>query len=294
MTINKGITLPSVGLSISDIYLLNKKGINTVFLASDSMSKTTENYKKIRESKTEIVVLDIGWGTFDQDYWKQRIDAFDCPYYYMDEPYAARINYYIENRQMSKNEAKESVYKDIVFRRDYIKRKRPNSKFVIGDIREVMKKDYVPIDDVYYTYTSYTNNIYIPILDKALPFGLGNQSPAIARLYKKVNGRVPFIWVYGGNKLLCHPDEYSKLINTCKKLNIPTAVMYARDGLGSEKYSFNKVNRKQLLEYIDHFLNEETPYTILEWWKRFFYRLGLSFSELFKTWNFKKFFNKLF
>jgi len=292
MTKHKGIILPGSGLDYSDLENLYQSGIDSVYVQSDSIEVTQERIKIIKEVGIKNIILDIGWGTYDQTQWKERIEMFDVPYYYMDEPYLVRTKWYMQNRGESEFEALRHTSMDIKLRRDLVKFKRPGSKFVIGDIRALLDKDYKPIDDVWYTYTSYTNNIYIPIIGKAIAIGLGNQSPAIKRLYKNVQGRVPFVWVFGKNKLLCHPDEFHKISKTCDNLNIPMQILYTQDG--SEKYKFNSITRADVLEYIEHFIKEEKPYTFWEWWKRLGHRLSLSFGELFRTWNFKEFFDKLF
>jgi len=252
-----------------DLPWLVEKGFTAFVIGGDLESiKNKIQYATQWEVKTTIV--DIAGGN-----WKSIVDAVDSKYYYHDEPYLYKVP--------------ESL---LIEKLDYIKRERPNSKFVIGDIRAIQKWNYKPINNLYYTYTSYTDNWYLPLLGIAIPIGLGNQSPSIRRIHKKVEGRIPFIWAYGQNKLLCHPDEYHKLRKTCDKLDIDLMILYLGDGSG--KYEFNAISEEQLLLNIDHFLNDTKPYTTSEWWQRLNERLRLSINELLTNWNFKEFIDHLF
>ena len=224
-----------------------------------------------REQGIKILIADVR----DPETWKETVDLIDAEYYYFDEPYLYDV-----------------PEKELTDRIEYIKEKRPNSKFVIGDIRAIQNWKYKPIKDLYYTYSSYTDNWYLPLLGIAIPIGLGNQSPAIRRIHKKVEGRFPFIWVYGQNKLLCHPDEYHKLRPTCDDLGIDLMMLYLGDG--SDKYIFNSVSRTQVLENIDNFLRDDKPYTRKQWWQGLGHRLRLSFRHLKETKSFKEFIDKLF
>lgn len=214
------------------------------------------------------------------DEWKTTINLIDSAYYYIDEPYIfGRSDDYI------------------IEKRDYILFRRPSSKLVVGDVRHIQKTSYKPIDGVYYTYTAYTNNWKIDLfgLDLVLPFGGPDQSPSIKRIYKKTGGRVPFIWVYGQNKIFCHPDEYSKLYQTCEDLGINIMILYLGDGASYDsKYFLNRVSESELLENINNFIHNKRPYTIFSWLSRFFRRLYLSLQELKRTKDLKHFINTLF
>jgi hypothetical protein len=224
----------------------------------------------------EFVVSDIA----DKNQWKQIVDNINAEYYYIDEPYT--MGHHSDD--------------ELIQKLNYITSKRPSSKFVIGDIRVIQEKKYIPIPGLNYVYTSYTNNWLIPILDKCIPIGGPNQSPSIKRIYKKTRGAVPWIWVYGQNKIFCHPDEYHKIFKTAEELKIDILFLYISDGItgDNDKYRFNVVSKCELWDNINHFIKNEKPYTLLEWWKRFFYRLSLSFKYLFRTWDFKDFINTLF
>ena len=264
------------GLSLrTDLPQLVSRGINGVLIAGDIATKPSD-CEFARQCGVDFLIVDVSW----KPQMKQTVDQIDAEYYYIDEPYAMKHH--------SDEELKEIV--------DYIKLKRPNSKFIIGDIRVIQEKKYKPIPGLYYTYTSYINNWFIPIVDKCLPFGGPDQSPSLRRIHKKTGGMVPFIWVYGQNKLLCHPDEYHKLYKTGEELGVDFLMFYAGDGgSGAEdKYRLNQVTKAQLWDNLDHFIKNEKPYTFTEWWKRFFNRWAVSFSYLFKTWNFKDFINTLF
>ncbi len=257
-----------------DLLWIVNKGFDTIYIGGD----IEEKRKKVAHSikcGIKTIILDISY----KPQWKQVIDEFDVEYYYIDEPYATRNH--------TEDELQERI--------DYIAQKRPNSKFVVGDIRIIQEKKYKPLNKLYYVFTSYTDNWLIPIWDKAIAFGFPNQSPSIKRIHKKTNGKVPWIWVYGQNKIFCHPDEYDKLYKTAKELNIPILMLYLGDGASNNsKYKFNVVSEVEMLNNIYHFIHNEKPYTFLEWWKRFFHRWALSFKQLFKTWDFKDFINKLF
>ena len=257
-----------------DLPQLVQAGFTGVMIAGEVVEKIKQ-FEFGKAHGIEFFIVDIAW----KPQWKQTVDAIDADYYYIDEPYAMGRH--------SEDELKEII--------DYIAVKRPNSKFIIGDIRVIQEKKYKPIPGLYYTYTSYVNTWLVPIWDKALPFGGPNQSPSIRRLHKKTGGKVPFIWVYGQNKILCHPDEYDKLFKTCEDLGIEFMCLYTGDGGGVDnKYKLNTVTKVELWDNINHFINNEKPYTLVEWWKRFFHRWAISFSYLFKTWNFKDFINTLF
>lgn len=268
---DKGILIGNGLDYYKDLPWLADKGFTAVFLSGPlDCIKNKIAYALQWEIKTTIIDIKCGE-------WKTIVDEIDSKYYYVDEPYAAG--------GITEEEIKDRL--------DYIKQKRPNSKFVIGDIREIQNKKYQPIKDLYYTYTSYTDNWYLPLLDIAIPFGFGNQSPSIKRIYKKVEGRVPFIWVYGQNKLLCHPDEYDKLRKTCDDLSIDLMILYLGDGPDG-KYKFNVVSEPDLLENISNFLSDKKPYTTTLWIRRLNMRLRLSINELLTNWNFKEFIDHLF
>lgn len=263
------------GLTKADIPALVEAGITGIIIAGDITTKPAD-CEYARKCGMEFLIVDVSW----KPQWKQTVDDIYAEYYYIDEPYAM-------------NHHNDEELKEIV---DYIAVKRPTSKFIIGDIRVIQEKKYTPIDGLYYVYTSYVNNWYVPLLDKLIPFGGPNQSPSIKRIYKKTNGRVPFIWVYGQNKLLCHPDEYHKLYKTAEELGVEFIMFYAGDGSTgpTDKYRLNEVTKSELWDNIYHFINNEKPYTFLEWWQRFFHRWAVSFSFLFKTKDFKEFLNTLF
>jgi hypothetical protein len=246
----------------------------TGILISGNIANKLENCSFAKECGMEFIILDIAY----KPEWKECVDLIDAEYYYIDEPYA--------NVHHTEEELRERL--------EYITNKRPNSKFVIGDLRIIQEKKYKPIENLYYVFTSYTDDWLIPIWDKCIPFGLPNQTPSIKRIHKKTNGKVPWIWVYGQNKMFCHPDEYHKLVQTAEKLDIPILFLYLGDGVKGSKYELNAVSEEELLHNIHHFIHDEKPYTLYQWWQRFFYRLKLSFSLLFKTWDFKEFFNTLF
>lgn len=254
-----------------DLPWLVERGFTAVFLHGDFLS-LRHKMTYCMQWNVAITIVSIAGND-----WKDIVDEIDSKYYYVDEPYSMEV---ITDEQIKE-------------RLDYIKIKRPGSKFVIGDIREIQKDSYVPIKDLYYTYTSYTNNWYIPYFGIAVPFGLGNQSPSIKRIHKKVEGRFPFMWVYGQNKLLCHPDEYHKLKKTCDDLGIEMMILYLGDG-PEGKYKFNTVSEHDLMENIHHFLNDTRPYTINLWIRRLNHRLRLSINELIKNKNLKEFIEHLF
>ena len=253
---HKGIWL-GIGLDFyEDLPWLVEKGFTAILLGTPG--GPAEQLKKsiyARSHGMQILIADVR----STNTWRETVDLVDAEYYYLDEPYLFDVP--------------ESELTDRI---EYIKEKRPNSKFVIGDIREIQYKSYKPLNGLYYTYSSYTDNWYIPIIGKAIPIGFGNQSPAIKRIHKKVDGRFPFIWVYGQNKLLCHPDEYHKLRKTCDTLDIDLMMLYVGDGGPGSRYKFNVVSEEQLLKNIDHFLADTKPYTTREWWNRLYTRLKLS------------------
>jgi hypothetical protein len=269
----KGILIGN-GLDFyKDLTWLVQRGFDTILIGDD----IAEKRKKVifaKECGIQTLILDISY----KAQWKQIVDEFDVEYYYIDEPYA--MGHHTED------ELQERI--------DYIAEKRPNSKFVIGDIRVIQEKKYKPLNRLHYVFTSYTDNWLIPIWDKAIAFGLPNQSPSIKRIHKRTGGRVPWIWVYGQNKIFCHPDEYDKLYKTAENLGIPMLILYFGDGTPGDKYQFNAISETEMLNNIYHFIHNEKPYTFYEWWQRFFYRWTLSFKQLFKTWDFKDFIDKLF
>lgn len=245
-----------------DMPWIVNRGFDTVMIKDD----ITEKRKKVPyaiECGMKTIILDIAW----KSQWKQVVDEFDVEYYYIDEPYAMKHH--------TEEELKEYA--------EYISQVRPNSKFVIGDLRVIQENKYTPLDKVHYVFTSYTNDWLIPIWDKCIPFGGPNQSPSVERIHKKTGGKVPWIWIYGQNKLFCHPDEYDKLYKTAEKLDIPILMLYFGDGVPGSKYQFNVISEAEMLDNIFHFIHNEKPYTFFEWWQRFFHRLALSFRQLFKT-----------
>lgn len=255
---HKGIWLGN-GLDFyEDLPWLVEKGFTAVRLGisgGPSEQLNRANYARLHGMKILI-------GDVRRNDWKETVDLVDAEYYYLDEPYLFDI-----------------PERELLDRIEYIKKKRPDSKFVIGDIRAIQHWKYKPIESLYYTYSSYTDNWYIPFLGVAIPIGFGNQSPSIRRIHKKVEGRFPFIWVYGQNKLLCHPDEYHKLRKTCDELDIRLMMLYLGDGGPDSKYKFNVVSREQLLQNIDHFLADTKPYTTQEWWYRLYSRLKVSILD---------------
>ncbi len=243
-----------------DVPMLIEKGFEVIRVGTaGGANGQSERAIFAREHGAEMIIADVR----NTD-WKEVVDLLDAEFYYYDEPYEYNV-----------------PEQELIDRVDYIKEKRPDSKFVIGELRKIQYKNYVPLEGLYYTFSSYTNNWYIPIVGKAIPAGFGNQSPSIRRIHKKVDGRVPWIWVYGKNKILCHPDEFHKLKKTADDLDIGLSVLYL-GGATRGKYGLNAVPRKTTLEYIDHFLADEKPYTFGEWWKRELYRWKQSFSVL---WN---------
>jgi hypothetical protein len=269
----KGI-YPGNGLNFyTDLPWLVNRGFDTVLIGDDIVEKR----KKVSfalECGIKTLILDISC----KSQWKQIVDEFDVEYYYIDEPYTMGNH--------TEEELKEYT--------EYIKQIRPNSKFVIGDLRVIQEKKYKPIENLHYVFTSYTNNWLIPIWDKCIAIGGPNQSPSVKRIHKKTEGKVPWIWIYGQNKIFCHPDEYDKLYKTAEELNIPILMLYFGDGTPDSKYQFNRISEEEVMDNIYHFIHNEKPYTFFEWWKRFFHRWSLSFNQLFKTWDFKEFIDKLF
>lgn len=263
------------GLDIRyDLDELINLGISGLYINGE-LEKKIHDSNFARERGIQFLIVDVAY----KPEWKSTVDQIDAEYYYIDEPY------------LNKTHTDEELIEIL----NYVKIKRPNSKFVIGDIRLIQEKKYKPIDGLYYTYTSYTDNWYIPFIDKAIPIGFPDQSPSIKRIYNKTDGRVPFIWVYGQNKLLCHPDEYHKLYKTAKELGLEFMCFYVGDGsAGDDKYIFNIVPRVQLIDNLNHFINNEKPYTTIEWISRLYNRLKISFKFLYKTGNFKRFIYTLF
>lgn len=276
----KGIWIGN-GLTIQDdLQELISIGFDTLFIEHyPTLQERLQVYKDAKQLGIKTFVVSIA-----DALWKETIDEIDAEFYYIDEPYEMG---HVYSPKVDENELK--------CRLQYVLDNRPNSKFVISGLRHIQKKSYTPIPDLYYTYSSYTDNWYLPIIDIAVPFGFGNQTPAIKRIYKKVGGKMPFLWIYGQNKLLCHPDEYHKLFKTAEDLGIPLLMLYIRDGGSPQsKYIFNKVSHELLMKNISNFISNKKPYTFTQWWKRLFYRLRLSFGQLFRTWNFKEFIDKLF
>jgi len=257
-----------------DLEIIKKLGFDTIYIHGNLEDKKNKiDYSKNLGFTTIIVDINGGF-----EHAIECIDKLDADYYYIDEPYTMNIYSHDELTQICK----------------YISEKRPDSKFVIGELRIIQEKKYKPIENAYYVYTSYTNNWYIPIIDKAIPIGQPNQSPAIKRIHKKMNSRVPWIWAYGQNKLLCHPDEYHKLYETAEKLNIPMMILYLGDGIPGTRYELNYVPDSLLFHNICNFILNEKPYTTKQWWKRFFHRIKLSLKKLYETKNLKYFIETLF
>jgi len=253
---DKGIWVGHAFDFYNDMPFFVEKGFTAAYIPSTGgPDEQKQKADYARSCGIKILITDIR----DDTYWKETVNKVDSEIYYQDEPYLYK---YPEKQLL------EKLY--------YVRLNRPNSKFVIGDIRIIQNNDYQPIREMYYTYSSYTDNWKLPFIG-AIPIGLGNQSPSIKRIYKKMQGRMPFIWVYGQNKLLCHPDEYHKLRKTCDELGINLMMLYLGDGHG--KYKFNAVTREEHLEYIEHFMNDTKPYTTREWWQRLYYRLKLSIVD---------------
>lgn len=266
----KGIWL-GMGLTFEDVPMLIEKGFSVIRIGtSGGPGGQLSRAIFARLSGAEKIIADIR-----NDDWKEVVDIVDAEYYYYDEPYEYNV-----------------PEQELIDRIDYIEEVRPDSIFVIGGLRKIQYKSYTPLEKLYYTFSSYTNNWYIPFVGKAIPAGFGNQSPSIRRIHKKVDGRVPWIWAYGKNKILCHPDEYHKLKKTGDNLGIDLMVLYL-GGATTGKYALNAVSRETALEYIDHFLADEKPYTFIEWWKREFYRWRQSFSVL-RNKGFNEFIETLF
>lgn len=255
----KGIWL-GMGLTFEDVPMLIAKGFSVIRVGTaGGANGQLERALYARRYGAKKIIADVA-----RSDWREVVDLVDAEYYYYDEPYEYNV-----------------PQSELIHRIHYIERVRPNSKFVIGCLRKVQYDTYTPLKKLYYTFSSYTNNVYIPFIGKAIPAGFGDQSPSIRRIHKKADGRVPWIWVYGKNKILCHPDEFHKLKKTGDDLGIDLMVLYL-GGATSGKYGLNAVSRETTLEYIDHFLADEKPYTLGEWWKREIYRWKQSFSVL---WN---------
>jgi hypothetical protein len=267
----KGIWIGNTLDYYKDLPWLIEKGFTAVYIGTNGgLSEQLNRFNFALQEGISTFIVDVR----NSD-WRQTVDTVPAQYFYFDEPYLYNVD-----------------EQELLDRRDYIRKVRPESKFVIGDIRAIQNWRYEPIPEMYYTYSSYTDNWYLPLLGIAIPIGLGDQSPSIKRIHKKVEGRFPFIWVYGKNKLLCHPDEYHELRKTCNDLGINLMMLYAASS--SDKYKFNDVSREQVLKNIDHFLNDTKPYTRREWWQRLVHRLKLSFNHLRETKSFSEFIDKLF
>lgn len=261
MYINKGICFSlSVdgSVNIYDVPLLLDKGINTFFVTGHSAKQRIDNYNKMKKFGAKRFVVDIKYS-----FWKDVVDNTSPAYYYIDEPFSSSKKY---------KKGKSDYYIDIETLNeisDYIKINKPNSILVLGDYKPLLKKSWLPPIKCNYTYTGYRNDIVIPGLDIQTGIGLGNQSPAIKKILNK-DCDIPFIWIFGKHKFLCYPDEFHKLFELCRKEKIYTAMLYVPN---SVIHSKNNIDRETILEYIDHFVKEEKPYTFFEWWKRFYNRL---------------------
>jgi hypothetical protein len=263
----KGIYLGN-GLTIKDA-----EGLDFIIIASDTFeimdSKITEAVRAgITNIYLWISVAKYFQGMASKEaYWRKIVEYYSdnlfIKGYYLDEPYSVL---HLDNNQIS-------------YMRDVIRTIEHCKDFIIGDIREIIKSDYKPIPNVHYAYTSYVDTLFI--FGKPLKFGLPDQSSAIKRLHKKVNGKISFVWMYGQNKIGCHPDEYKSLFRTCKKLGIDKAVIYFGDGVGNG-YKNNSVSTHEAGRNLLFFKIEKNPYNFLSWIMKFLERLIFIIGNGFK------------
>lgn len=239
-------------ITFNDVPMLLQKGFKYFYVTGDKVIRRVHNYNKLYELGVRDFIVDVKYS-----FWKEVVDLIDARYYYIDEPFS--------------NTEKKLDYQvtivELLEIQNYIKKKRPNSDLILGDTYPLLRDYFRPLDFFYYTYTDYKNNILIN--NKPTYLGLGNQSKSIRKIYKKTPN-IPFIWMYGRDKLFCHPDEYHKLFNTCRELNIKLAMLYVPESIIYSKYN---INRETTLKYINDFANERKPYTFFEWWSKFFKRL---------------------
>jgi hypothetical protein len=249
MNTHKGVWLGNY-LTSADLRVFP---FDTVFIPDGNhhLYKQTKYIKSITQHIVSIRYSD----------WKERIDNYDAKWYYVDEPY---------RNGLDGIKSKTWVEAQIRARRDYIAYKRPNSRMVIGDIREILKKDYEPIPDVMYVYTSYISTWFF--FNIPIAFGRPNQSGSIKRLAKIVGKQnIPWIWVFGKNKFFCHPDEFEQLNNTANELGISTQVLYLNNGTEVQEKHFSL---DTMVSVIHAFLEERNEYNVFSWTWRFIKSLG--------------------
>jgi hypothetical protein len=145
---------------------------------------------------------------------------------------------------------------------------KPEDRFIVGDSWRLLKPNWKPNPHIHYCWTGYMGCFHLAGR-WPLPLGLPSQVKALQRLYEKVDGRIPMVWMYGKAKPLCWGDEYKDIWEWChNRPDIEYTVLYQ----GAEKWDI--LGNKYLpvgkaLEFQMDYIMKQNPPGMWHrrWWK---------------------------